>query len=149
MPGKHVRFSSVATVHSPPTPALSFSTFSPASSSSAPLTPPSYSLPGPSPYMVPPRSQAQRMASVRIHAFLQSSSSPALNFDLTLPPSTITFHHKGISLREFSEPATSPPLPVLTIIIPHLPWTATVRPSHRDGAFVTVSDVLEEIYRKL
>ncbi|KAF5378735.1 hypothetical protein D9615_006872 [Tricholomella constricta] len=150
MPGKHVRFSRVATVHSPPTPSLSFSNVSSASSA-APLTPPSYigSLPGPSPYVVsfPTGSQTTSMKPVRIHALLQSSSSPALDFDLTLPPSTITSRHQGISLRALSEPATNPPVSVITIIVPHLPWSITVRPSH--GTHVTVSDVLEEIYRKL
>jgi len=138
------------TVHSPPTPALSFSSFSPASSA-APLTPLSYSsaLPGPSPYVVsfPTNSQATYMTPVRMHALLQSSSSPALNFDVTQPPSTITSHHKGISLRALSEPATKPPLTAITIVVPHLPWSITVHPSH--GTYVTVTDVLEGIYRKL
>ncbi|KAF8069275.1 hypothetical protein FPV67DRAFT_1116715 [Lyophyllum atratum] len=150
MPGKHVRFSKKNVLHSPPTPALSFSSFSPASSG-APLTPPSYSggLPGPSPYVVsfPKSGQASYMSTVRMHALLQSSSSPALNFDLTQHPSTITSHHQGISQRALSEPATKPPLASLTLLIPHLPWTVTVHASY--GPYVTVTDVLEGIYRKL
>ncbi|KAG6914794.1 hypothetical protein DXG01_015253 [Tephrocybe rancida] len=152
MPGKHVRFAHTNVVHSPATPALSFSSFSPASSSSAPLTPLSYPmiLPGPSPY-ARAFSQPKIVKSARVHALLQSSGPPLLNFDLRQPPSTITSHHKGISLRAFAEPATQPPLPSLVIIAPHLPWRLTVYPSHArtHGAYVTVEDVFRELYDML
>ncbi|KAG6917083.1 hypothetical protein DXG01_003972 [Tephrocybe rancida] len=153
MPGKHVRFSRTNMVHSPPTPdtppPLSNSSFSPASSSSLP-TPPSYPtiLPGPLPnaalYQRPPMPK-----SVRAHALLQFSTSPLLNVDLRHPPSTITSHHQGIPLRDFAEPATQPPLSSLTILVPHLPWTVTVYPSHPSQGYVSVNDVLEELYHSL
>ncbi|KAG5639055.1 hypothetical protein H0H81_007313 [Sphagnurus paluster] len=150
MPGKHVRFAPTTKVQSLGTPALSASSLSPASSS-APLTPPTYAgaLPGPSPYVVsfPTTRPPEVVAPVRLHALLQASSSPALNFDLTLPPSTITSHHQGIPQRVLAEPATKPALPSLTIVVPYLPWTITVRPSR--GTFVTVIDVLETVYNKL
>ncbi|KAG6827730.1 hypothetical protein H0H87_003767 [Tephrocybe sp. NHM501043] len=84
----------------------------------------------------------------RLHPLLQSSSSPLLNFDLRQSPSTITSHYKGISLRGFTEPATQPPLPSITIVSPHLPWTATVYPS-RHGTYVTVGDVIDELHHFL
>ncbi|KAG6853259.1 hypothetical protein C0991_005672 [Blastosporella zonata] len=123
---------------------MTVSSFSPASSS-APMTPPSYPriLPGPMPY-----STSFQSKPTRLHALLQSSPSPLLNFDLRQPPSTITSHHKGISLCSFSEPATQPPLSSLTIVVPYLPWTLTVYPSRR-GGYVTVEDVFEELYRML
>ncbi|RDB26939.1 hypothetical protein Hypma_005123 [Hypsizygus marmoreus] len=150
MPGKHVRFSRTLMVHSPPTPALSLSSLSPASSA-APLTPPSYSngLPGPSPYVVsfPEQRKPLHSNAARLHSLLQSSHSPTLTYDLTLPPSTISSQHRGISQRVLTEPATKPPLPVVLIIVPHLPWTITVAASY--GAYVTVLDVLDGIYRSL
>ncbi|GLB42507.1 hypothetical protein LshimejAT787_1105220 [Lyophyllum shimeji] len=138
------------TVHAPPTPPLSTASFSPASSA-APLTPPSYSstLPGPSPYIIsfPTNAPTTYATPVRMHVLLQASGSPALTFDLTQHPSTITSHHKGISLRALSEPATKPPLSVITIVVAHLPWSIIVHPSN--GTYVTIADVLEGLYRKL
>lgn len=156
MPGKHVRFSRTTTVHSPPTPetpALSLGSLSPASSR-GPITPPSFSgnLPGPTPYIVSYGKQLPLPAPpfrgpVRLHTLLQFTHAPAINFDLTQPPSTITTHHRGISQRVLSEPATNPPLPTMTIVSPHLPWVITVRASH--GSFVTVYDVFDVVYHTL
>ncbi|KAF9460205.1 hypothetical protein BDZ94DRAFT_1139093, partial [Collybia nuda] len=136
---KHVRFSRKHTFYSPPTPPtpeLSLGSVSPASSG-GPITPPSYSgnLPGPTP------------GSVCVHPLLQLSRSPAVNFDLTQPPSTITSRHHGISQRVLSEPATSPPMRTMTITSRHLPWIITAHTSR--GPFVTVYDVFDAIYYTL
>jgi hypothetical protein len=146
MPGKHVRFSQTAKSYAPltpPTPALSVGA-SPLSSSGL-RTPPSFAmgLPGPSPYAVPynkPRPTTPR--AVRMHAFLQFSQSPILNWDISLHPSTIS-----IPRRALAEPATSPPLGRVTLRSPHMPWSITVTAA-RDGC-VTVGDVLDTIYSTL
>ncbi|KAF8879374.1 hypothetical protein BD779DRAFT_1552009 [Infundibulicybe gibba] len=132
MPGKHVHFSRRNTYHSPPThnhspptPALSSSNFSPASSS-GPLTPPQHPsarLPGPSPY------------------------PSDYHYDVTLPASTISTKHRQAATFSLSEPATSPPLRSMTVTSPHLPWSIKVYPSRH--SVITVSDVLQGIYNAL
>ena len=159
MPGKskYVRFSRTTAVHAqatPQTPALSLGSLSPTSSSGL-LTPPrpfAMGLPGPSPYGVPYAAKSQARPHmggrpVRPHPVLQFSHSPVLKFDVTQPPSTISTHHRGVSLRILSEPATDPPLPNLTIISPLLPWATNIAAPR--GAFVTVGDVLHGLYRSL
>jgi len=154
--GKRVRFSRTTFVHSPPTPALSFNELSPASST-APLTPPNpyNSLPGPSPYTV---SFSNKQASaaypsnsparVRIHPYLESSSVPAINYDLMDHPSSVLdHHHHHISSRVFTEPASTPPLRKLSIISEHLPWTMSIPASN--GSYATVGDVLDGVHRAL
>ncbi|KAF8162161.1 hypothetical protein K438DRAFT_1909830 [Mycena galopus ATCC 62051] len=148
MPGKHVRFSTENTFHSP-APLLSRSTSS-APSSSGPFTPPSLpydSLPGPSPY-APRRSHTvSSAANTRAHNLVAFADAPLLNFDVTLHPSAITTHFKGVSSGGFLEPAVYPPQPTISIFTQHLPWTITVAASN--GRYVTVSDVLNALYRSL
>ncbi|KAG6820005.1 hypothetical protein H0H93_006551 [Arthromyces matolae] len=162
MPGKTVRFAHTNLVHSPPTPGLSISSFSPASSS-GPLTPPqyaqtlpesfAYAYPGPTPYgygLPYPSSPLAKSPRehLHLHPLLQFSEGrpPVLAFDLRQSPSTITSHHPRISLRALQEPATQPPTHSLTIKSPHLPWVLNVRAR---GSYVTVEDVLEELYHML
>ena len=156
MPGKRVRFSRTNTVHSPPTPALSFNQLSPASSAAL-LTPPNpyQSLPGPSPYVVS-FSNKQAMAAypsksparVRIHPYLALSSFPAINYDLMDHPSGVhDHHHHRISSHVFTEPASTPPLRKLSIIVDHLPWTISVSASN--GSYVTFGDVVDGVHRAL
>lgn len=149
---KQVRFSRTTTVHAPqtpPTPTLSLG--SSPRSSSGPLTPPSpfsMGLPGPTPYTVPYNVKASSSSSiVHLHSLLQFSHSPILNWDLTLPPSTISTHRRGLSRQTLAEPATSPPLAKMAFRSPHLPWTIKAVAS-RD-VFVSVGDVIDAIYGTL
>ncbi|KAF8879388.1 hypothetical protein BD779DRAFT_1552097 [Infundibulicybe gibba] len=149
MPGKHVHFSRRNTYHSPPTPALSSSNYSPASSS-GPLTPPQHPsgrLPGPSPYAIsfPPTSHHKHPMTIHVHPLL---SSPAIiSYDVTLPASTISTKHRQAATFSLSEPATNPPLRSMTVTSPHLPWSIKIYPSRH--SVITVSDVLQGIYSAL
>ncbi|KAJ7473176.1 hypothetical protein B0H11DRAFT_1811300 [Mycena galericulata] len=148
MPGRHVRFSTENTFHSPP-PALS-SSISTASSSSGPYTPPfsAYaSLPGPTPY-APRRSYTESAAgTTRAHNLIAYSDSPLLTYDVSQHPSSISTRFPGLSTAGMLEPAVSPPQVSLSIGTPHLPWSITVTASN--GRYVTVSDVLTALYRAL
>ncbi|KAJ7818621.1 hypothetical protein B0H14DRAFT_2204512, partial [Mycena olivaceomarginata] len=42
------------------------------------------------------------------------------------------------------EPAVYPPLPLISLVTPHLPWTLAVPTTN--GKYVTVSDVLSALY---
>jgi len=156
MPGRHVRFASSNVYHSPPAQVPSL-TYSPSSlSSPGPFTPPSIPvvLPGPSPYAfsLPPSRHPQPKipGPIHMHSLLGLSYPPPINYDLTLPPSTVSTHHHSLSKRSLSEPATNPPLPSLTVVTPHLPRGRTILvTASRNGAFVTVSDVLDAIYHAL
>ncbi|KAF8233136.1 hypothetical protein L208DRAFT_1396184 [Tricholoma matsutake] len=134
----------------PPTPSLSLGSLSPLSPP-GPLTPPSLSmgLPGPTPYAVPyaAKNPSTGPRRVRLHTLLQFSHSPILNWDLTLQPSTISTHHRGLSRKVLAEPATSPPLGTLSVHSPYMLWSMKVSASHH--GFVTVGDVLDTIYSKL
>lgn len=144
-----------------------------ASSPSLPVTPSiGYGLPGPSPYVVsyapsnrsmssvpyapsnpsipyapsnPPMSSVPYASHIYAHRMLDSSS---ITYDLMDHPSTILTHNGySLSVRTFHEPATTPPLPFLTITCIHLPWTIKVYSSN--GIFVTLEDVFDSIYRSL
>ncbi|KAG6883762.1 hypothetical protein C0992_007889 [Termitomyces sp. T32_za158] len=157
MPGKHVRFADEV-IHYPLPPAPSISSLpssslrsplnlsSPSPTSAFPPRPGVFSRPSPytTPLPLPPK-------PIQLHALLRLSNSPVLNFDLRQPPSTITSQQRRIQLRTLSEPATHPPLAALIIVIHHLPWSLTVYPSRRlwDRTFVTVEDVLQQLYDML
>ena len=151
---KHVHFTSSNIIYSPPAPVPSL-VYSPQSSlSSSPFTPPSgrVALPGPSPYpfSLPPGRNHQRNNPdpIHMHSLLRLSSPPPINYDITLPPSTISTHHHSLPMRSLSQPATNPPVHSLTIVTQHLPWTIAIpATASANGKFVTVSDVLGAIYR--
>ncbi|TFK39193.1 hypothetical protein BDQ12DRAFT_629742 [Crucibulum laeve] len=148
MPGKHVRFSRNTHFQSPPTPALSFSSISPASSY-APLTPPvipNNYLPGPSPYTIG-YAPIPKAPTIRVHPVLEYSSHQNVDFDILNHPSSITKNRRLLSSLVLSEPATSTPLRSMVITCPHLPWIITVYP--QSGSHITVYDVFYEIYRSL
>jgi hypothetical protein len=65
-------------------------------------------------------------------------------FDVASDPADL-----GLSPRVLAEPATSPPLPCLFILLPGTPWHISIHPSSSKGAYVTVADVLTGIYRGL
>jgi hypothetical protein len=111
-------------------------------------------LPGPMPYapQVPYMAKAPKYIptdkhTVQLHPLLRFTHSPVLNFDVTLSPSNISTYHQGLSASALSEPASKPPLPSLTVISPHLPWSINVAAPY--GTFLTVFDVLDGIYRSL
>ena len=118
-----------------------------------PITPPStgYGLPGPSPYVVsyassnPPMSSVPYASHIYAHPILDSSS---ITYDLIEHPSTILTHNGySLSVRTFREPATTPPLPYLTVTCIHLPWTIKVYASN--AVYVSLEDVFDSIYRNL
>ncbi|KAJ7182512.1 hypothetical protein C8R43DRAFT_6498 [Mycena crocata] len=136
MPGRHVRFATENTFHSP--------------SSSGPFTPssPHYAnMPRSTPY-APRRSYTDAsVANARAHQLLASSDSPMLKYDISLHPSLISTHYQGVSSARFAEPAVYPPQHTISIVTPHLPWSITVAASN--ARYVTVSDVLNALYRTL
>ena len=117
-----------------------------------PITPPStgYGLPGPSPYVlsyVPqnPTTSGPYPGVFYAHPLLDSSS---VTYDLMEHPSTIlTSNNYSLSVRTFHEPATTPPLPFLTVTSIHLPWVIKVYACN--GVYVTLEDVFDSIYRNL
>ncbi|KAJ7629255.1 hypothetical protein DFH06DRAFT_1304240 [Mycena polygramma] len=140
MPGRHVRFSTENTVYSPPS-------RSSATSSSGPPSHPHARLPGPTPF-VPRRSHTvSSSAKGRAHNLVAFADSPLLNYDVSLHPSAITTHFPGVSSAGFLEPAVFPPQLAISIVTPHLPWAIPVAASN--GRHVTVSDVVNAIYRSL
>ncbi|KAJ7730616.1 hypothetical protein DFH07DRAFT_993016 [Mycena maculata] len=151
MPGRHVRFSSTNTFHSPPqAPPLTSATSSSSASSLGPLTPPStpYSaLPGPTPF-APRRSYTDpSFVKSQAHSFIAFSNKPVLKYDVSMHPSTISTCHTGLSCAGFAEPAVYPPQAAISLLTPHLPWAIGVPASN--GSYVTVFDVIDSIYRTL
>ncbi|KAK7050674.1 hypothetical protein R3P38DRAFT_2866372, partial [Favolaschia claudopus] len=150
MPAR-VRFASTNTFHSPPPnpPPLMQASSSSAASSSGPITPPAYSyasLPGPTPYPLQYTTHRPKRQS-RAHPLLTFSTSPVLNFDVSLPPSSISTHHPRLSTAGFHESAVHPPQPCISLVTPHLPWSIVVPASN--GRHVTVSDVFQAVYSAL
>jgi len=141
---KLVRFAYQNKFYSPLNPV---SSLSPAP---VPITPPStgYGLPGPSPYAAsfPPQQpiMSQYAGPVNAHPLLDTT----LTYDLMEHPSTIkTSNNYSLSPRTFREPATTPPLPFLTIHSIRLPWAIKVYAAN--GSYVTLEDVFDSIYRSL
>ncbi|KAJ7023642.1 hypothetical protein C8F04DRAFT_1133850 [Mycena alexandri] len=108
---------SAANIFHSPPPPLASSSSSSAASSDGPLTP--------TPFYTP----------------------PLLNYDVSLHPSSISTHYRGVSTVGFLESATYPPETALTLITPHLPWAVIVAAAN--GCYVTVSDVLNAVYCSL
>jgi hypothetical protein len=87
--------------------------------------------------------------TIQIHFLLAYTPfpDPALPYDLSWPFSQSDIH---IPEQAFAEPATSPPLPSLTIIHPALKFDIEVLPSAPvPGSYVSVMDVLTKLYRDL
>ncbi|KAF8521327.1 hypothetical protein JB92DRAFT_2891323 [Gautieria morchelliformis] len=85
------------------------------------------------------------------------SARPPIEFDLTLSPSQILIaqgpsrsSYAGLTQRDLSSPATTPPMAYIHIRCDDLPWSIDVYPSTDSGSgVVTVGDVLHGIYRAL
>ncbi|KAF5339105.1 hypothetical protein D9611_011139 [Ephemerocybe angulata] len=94
-------------------------------------------------------SSSQRFA---IHRYLElASSHPAIVYNLLDHPSMAARHHYTLSPAVLAEPATSPALSSLTVKMPtSLPsaWDLQVAP-RANGSFVTLGDVLEQLYAQL
>ncbi|KAH6908450.1 hypothetical protein BKA70DRAFT_1103558 [Coprinopsis sp. MPI-PUGE-AT-0042] len=81
-----------------------------------------------------------------IHCCLAFSHNgePEISHDLSLPPSTFTSYNPHLPLHE---PATYPPQRALTIICPdYFQWKFQIVSK---GPYVTVGDVLNELYLQL
>ncbi|KAJ6612001.1 hypothetical protein B0H10DRAFT_2223531 [Mycena sp. CBHHK59/15] len=82
-----------------------------------------------------------------LHPMLRISSSAGELFDVSYDPA----HPLSMSPRALAleEPATSPPLPCISLIFYHLPWKIDIRAGSEN--FVTVADVCKckEIYSAL
>ncbi|KAJ6485386.1 hypothetical protein C8R47DRAFT_1177743 [Mycena vitilis] len=144
MPG-HVRFSSTNRFHSPPPPLVN-SSFSSEPSSLGPLTPPPHHnarLPGPTPFAP----KYHRSSKGRVHNLIALSNAPLLDYDVSLPPSSLSSSYAGVSAAGLAESAVYPPQHTLTLITPHLPWAIVVPATN--GRFVAVSDVLHSLYSAL
>ncbi|KAG7094569.1 hypothetical protein E1B28_005397 [Marasmius oreades] len=119
-------------------------------SSNGPVTPPSYQvpLPGHSHYSYPPKSKPVKQPP-HAHSLLAhcGSHQPQLNFDVTLPISSMTARYRPLPTPLLSEPAITPVVPSLVLTTHLLPWSITIYASN--GYYVTVRDVLEGIYRAL
>ncbi|KAL0960243.1 hypothetical protein HGRIS_011875 [Hohenbuehelia grisea] len=97
-----------------------------------------------SPYCcVPLPAQRAVAIEVAIHPMLRADSVSTIEFDMASPPQPM------IDLS--GQPATSPPLPSLTIVSPCLPWAIVVHGTSCFGPapFVSVSDVLSTLYNAL
>ncbi|KAJ7793674.1 hypothetical protein B0H14DRAFT_3497825 [Mycena olivaceomarginata] len=70
------------------------------------------------------------------------SPIPLLQYDVSLHPSTISNHRRGLSAAAFLEPAVYPPRLSLSLVTPHLPWTIPVPASNR--RYVSVGDILPQ-----
>ncbi|KAF5335591.1 hypothetical protein D9758_017957 [Tetrapyrgos nigripes] len=108
--------------------------------SSTPLKPSNlYSIPLP----------AQVDPNVTVIPFLQSGSGSGLDIDLRMSSRQLGLRGEGATQlqRYLAVPATSPPLPSMTVVHPELPWPITVHFSGMD--YVTVWDVLVTIVESL
>ncbi|KDR65008.1 hypothetical protein GALMADRAFT_260377 [Galerina marginata CBS 339.88] len=146
---KHVRFTDQNIFYSPPPanhPSLSYSgpTVARSTGNFTYRNEPVWGLPRSLPYGFSTSTISRNSGCVHLHRYLEMSS---VNWNLLDPPSTITRDHRPIQSRMFLEPATHPPLSVITIISPYLPWIIKVHASHRP--YLTVGDVFNAVYRYL
>ncbi|KAF8164075.1 hypothetical protein BJ912DRAFT_1096819 [Pholiota molesta] len=149
---KQVRFAYKNTFHSPPAtpamPPLTFSSSTPPSSLGV-ITPPTTVYPLATPPSAPHKGYNSPptpgyAGSPRLHPYLDVAG---ISWDLLDHPSMISRHHQSISSRAWKEPATTPPLPFMTITVSSFPWKFNVHASNR--VYVTFEDVVETIYRSL
>lgn len=162
MPPKTVRFTGQHSYQSAPpspiSPSYSSSSSASATSSNGPYTPPSppTSLPDGLSTVPPPFTAFYGPAKPTFpapagpHPLLELSIPPPLEYDLRLPPATLTStrFHNNRSMHPFTEAATTPALPFLQITSPYLPWTIAIHPQPRNR-HVTVEDVIHGIHRSL
>ena len=85
-----------------------------------------------------------------IHAAISPLHAQAAQCDLSLPSKYRPFP-SSLPSHVLAEPATSPPLPSMTITCRNLPWAVRVAPSgqSKQGSFVTVNDVVDTLRRAM
>ncbi|KAF8172680.1 hypothetical protein BJ912DRAFT_859949 [Pholiota molesta] len=141
---RHVRFANRNTFHSTPvTPAMPPWTFlsSTDSSTLGAITPP-WAFKYPVPLHSP--SKSRHAGLLRPHPYLEMYG---IKWDMMDHPYAMSRNHHPISARAWKEPATSPPLPFLSITVANFPWRFSVYASNH--SYVTFQDVVETIYRSL
>ncbi|KAF5344376.1 hypothetical protein D9758_013238 [Tetrapyrgos nigripes] len=91
---------------------------------------------------------AQVDPGVSVIPFLRSGSVSGLDIDLTMSSRQLGLRGGRAELQRYlGAPATSPPLPSMTVVHPKLPWAITVHFS--EMGYVTVWDVLVTIVETL
>lgn len=143
MPGRHVRFNEENIFYSPvpsestPSPSTSESSLP---SSTGPTTPPQL------------RELFMNLGPVAIHPILAYHPYVfPINYDVSYPPNTASANIRAspINLDSYclAGPATTPPIPILSLQNDFLPWRCEIRAS--TSPYVTVEDVLIQLYRFL
>ncbi|KAJ7734127.1 hypothetical protein B0H16DRAFT_1578370 [Mycena metata] len=91
-------------------------------------------------------SPQREYSRIQIHSLLSCVpfTPPNVHYDFSRPLHTINPQLTPL----FLNPATYPPLPVLTVICRHIAWPMTVAPSLPTG-FVSVLDVFTSVYTSL
>ncbi|KAK7007223.1 hypothetical protein R3P38DRAFT_2554134, partial [Favolaschia claudopus] len=69
---------------------------------------------------------------------------PFINYDVSLPLSTITTGHRGVSRSMLQESAFSPPQLILTLVSARIP--CVIRVAASNGHYVTIHDVFTTLY---
>ncbi|KAF4583620.1 hypothetical protein EYR38_002375 [Pleurotus pulmonarius] len=149
MPTRRVHFAATNTVHQLSTPSPAWSSTSLPSTPGI-QTPPNLpaTLPGPTPYhFVLPTKVARPLPRHPLPHPALHGPPPSVHYDCSYPPQTLAISNRRLSPYFLSEPATNPPVSLMFITSPHLPWTVKVNPS-RFGV-VTVSDVFQAVYASL
>jgi hypothetical protein len=73
-----------------------------------------------------------------------------MTLDVSYDPAYTVSASPVLSPRVLAEPAITAHLPYFTIVCDALPWHISIRPSSsKPGAYITVADVLNGIYRDL
>ncbi|KAJ8081441.1 hypothetical protein PM082_007284 [Marasmius tenuissimus] len=132
---------------SPISPIWSTGDFSPVPHVNTPLRSPSLAHPHrPSISCIPLPSQVEHRKPISLHYSLRHASE-STGFDPVDLSSAQRFVQNGLEASyvtgrpsHLSFPATTPPLPSLSIVHPSLPWSITVHRTHAE--YVTVADVL-------
>lgn len=88
---------------------------------------------------------------MHISRLLGFSTMPAIIYDISRHPSSITLpHNQPLDVAAFAESATFPPSLSLTLVSDLLPWAVIIAPtSPIPDAYVTVSDVITTLHRVL
>jgi len=146
---------SLSPVPNTPSPAYSQSSLP---SSTGPFTPPTPNVLPPhafspvkkspvvphqnSPHFIPATPTSPAPPS--LHDLLANPQGARLDIAFPPHPDRLHIHHAHLSMA-----ATHPPVKVMKIVAPGLPWSITVEPTATSSPFVTVLDVLHALYTSL